>query len=1234
MLNAAASSQSASHLNTPLEKPKSTKLDSSIIKGCNISDVFFPIAKKSLLAHAEKEIARLDKLDGSAMQQRFPIFNTDWSSLYKSLHKKAPNNEIEKQQLTSHINQLLDVFSKGSPEITLPKELQYIYGNEGKLRKKLESQVESDAILMLIKNISSFATLLSRESKEEQAKYLTIWPGDPMGDCVPALNKDLYELLGQMTSNRDIINDSVSEYISSSIQAHKLTRGVYSGIHTHIPVALENSTYLPDTLAKAKDSFAKTPMKSFPAHSIYQVVSGLQQGTANKLKVIAESELTSVSRILEKFIGDGKRNINEYEDLEKSAYLDGKPKEQLEKTSVFKALIKDAKESGKDFDIRKYVYNKLCSFNDEDDLIGADLSALARDYKEIIEKQYIRSDIKKTKEDQAKYKEIFNIAFANPNKVASEISNDLREGQPTEILAEKASAVVDFLHSLSNEFRGGSIILLGNILQQLGEKSGIVKNNENSEYREIIKGLDQLESLLLQDDKLASEKIKNIEDSLGKLVNLERSIAKDGVNLRTEKPALDHTAKTQEKVFRALLENNAPLTALAGLESLEGKRIEIDPSNLLFHPQKDVIMARYGNRLALDVSKTNKFADSCAVMDDVAMFKAFLPNIQDPKSLGFEELNGATPAHTAIENNSLKMLEHLSNQGCANLDSEHIEYGDVVISHAISPILKATYEDNLAAMEVLLNSEQVEYPIAPKLNPLYLAAHFGNFDMVKQIANSEKVDKKEGITDYLIGITENSDISDNHVKVVKTLLDSPNIRKIPMAVTDNPGFSAPINFNLFHLLAGKKSKAHIEIFKDLLASPKVIGNINQQYYAESHQESFSPIKLAVRANNVVMVKELLAAKDLKVSPDQYMELFHLAKKSSNKELTKLLLNHYDAMTAEDREQMLRNPSQRNLLADNCAIVDDVERFKKIFPNIKRPQLLGTNDKGETPAHTAAENTSLKMLKYLCDQGCADNTNKTTNVNARMTPITHAAARGNKAAVALLLKSDKIKYPTDDKNNPLIMAANSGHLDIIEALVHSEKAMKPAMLTQYVNTLITQHNPTAHHTQALKVLLESPVVDVIPDLQSSSGVTIFHRLTGSNNNEKSKMLKVLLGSAKVPDPNKEFYNSEEGESFSPIKYAVIHKNINIARELLASERVKVYPSQYQELYDIAFKADDKGMVRLLNEYRDRMQERTAPPTIGDALKYVSESASRASAYIGEQLQGNSFLVQTIGRLFKR
>lgn len=888
MLDSAGSSHSVSLLNTAGENSnEAVGLNPRVIKGSQLCKPFLPIAKQSLLEHAKDRREQLSKIDSSTLFKRFPVLATNWSEIYRHVHEKGSGDAQNLNALTQSIDRLLDVISAGTPEITLPEDLTRIYGKEGILRRLLASQVRSKSMLMLLQNITAFANKLTQLPHQEQAKYLVMWPGDPPGSCVPALNKDLYAVLSHMLSDRDIINDSATDYINNSIQAYKLTRGVHRGNHTHIPIAIENSSYLPNALAQEKDSFVRVPLKSLPARRVYRVISGLSQGAAKKLTDIVNSELADIAKILEHFIGDGKRSQF---DAEHSAFPDSEMAEILMDSPIFKAIS----QGDKAFNIQKYLFENIMIFDDNNEyLVTADLSHLANKYQQAIENQYL------TAQTDSDIHRLFDKAFCVTHEVVDKITADLASHN-----SHKASTAIDLLHTLSSEFKGGSLPLLGGILQQLGEQdksNASDRRGEKSEYADVAAGMRYLEKVIAPHDQLARDKLMDINRSMDKLHRLEKSLSGKIVNLRAAQPAAGYNADLQRKIFRVLLENNAPMSTLSGLEALveeasvrkvpgkkvpEDKKLEVNPTNLLFHPQKKEIIARYGNHICLDKSQCASFVDNCATVDDVAMLIKFLPDIIDPKALGFNN-SGETPAHTAIENNSLKVLSNLCNQGCANLRGIDLINADGTISKGVTPIMKAAVDGNHKAMAVLLDSDKVEYPAAERMNPLFAAAYYGHFDVVNLLVNSPKAVQPAMVADTVYALTTGGKATHNYTKTLNMLLNSPHIDHISNKAN-------PHDVSLFHVLASHNSKEHALMLRALLSSPKT-PDPNRECFDLQRNDFVSPINIAIVQNNVNIAREFLASKRIKIPPYQYDQLCRNADNTGSTEMSQLLTEYRDVM---------------------------------------------------------------------------------------------------------------------------------------------------------------------------------------------------------------------------------------------------------------------------------------------------------------------------------------------------
>ena len=82
---------------------------------------------------------------------------------------------------------------------------------------------------------------------------------------------------------------------------------------------------------------------------------------------------------------------------------------------------------------------------------------------------------------------------------------------------------------------------------------------------------------------------------------------------------------------------------------------------------------------------------------------------------------------------------------------------------------------------------------------------------------------------------------------------------------------------------------------------------------------------------------------------------------------------------------------------------------------------------------AASGGFVQVGRFLIDHQKV-NVNATSNTSARDTDITIASAKGHVKFVKLLLeKGGKANLKTSDWNSPLWLAANGGHLEVVERL---------------------------------------------------------------------------------------------------------------------------------------------------------------------------------------------------------
>ncbi|XP_062542615.1 85/88 kDa calcium-independent phospholipase A2 isoform X5 [Armigeres subalbatus] len=271
------------------------------------------------------------------------------------------------------------------------------------------------------------------------------------------------------------------------------------------------------------------------------------------------------------------------------------------------------------------------------------------------------------------------------------------------------------------------------------------------------------------------------------------------------------------------------------------------------------------------------------------------------------------------------------------------------------------------------------------------------------------------------------------VKMIRELYNINGLQKLCDTLIEYPSWS------LAHIIA------HFNL-TDYISNPKIVESIDDP----DHTDLLTPLQIATKANNIEMVKALIAISKIEHLDNNSNSVFHYAA-STTKEMINLLtaksttnLNHCNAdgytplhlaclsdkpdcvkallLAGADTNKMARcasNAYNRSLTSSNVA--DYL---------VSNPNKLFTQDMkhGGTPLHWSS---SREVLNSLIERGCDVNL---INFNGQ-TPLHVMVSRDRlECVVALLAHEAEIDVVDNNGNTPLHIAVEKKLIPIVQCLI--------------------------------------------------------------------------------------------------------------------------------------------------------------------------------------------------------
>ncbi|CAK9253068.1 unnamed protein product, partial [Sphagnum jensenii] len=290
---------------------------------------------------------------------------------------------------------------------------------------------------------------------------------------------------------------------------------------------------------------------------------------------------------------------------------------------------------------------------------------------------------------------------------------------------------------------------------------------------------------------------------------------------------------------------------------------------------------------------------------------------------------------------------------------------------------------------------------------------------------------------------------------------------------------------------------------------------------------------------------------------------HLAAKNGNLAIVNSLLNHIKEKYPDQLKAFINASGENGMSPLHCAVYYGHDAVVKDLLAKDATDVSAKTNLGNTALHVAAQEGHLKIVNSLLNhikEKYPDELRAFINASGEngMSPLHCAVYYGHDAVVKVLLAEDatNVSAVTNLGNTALHVAAQEGHIEIVNTLLNHIKEKYPLQISACINA---KGNTSLHlaaengHLDVVNALLDyrkqsSDEAIAFINAKNKDGLTPLHIASGKGHLETVEAIVKNLAAA-YPDKLSEIVNAKDKNALTPLHYAAHNDHSSVVQALV-------------------------------------------------------------------------------------